>query len=240
MSFDFVPIETSSPVSVSSTCTATSSINTLSASFIANGLQLELHAIKNASQKKSDLLVKKNKNRRAKHLTEKNKNLQKLCKHIMSIEFSLTYGLAVIMKYPRILELCKRKTNFIFFCFFFSKLALSYVYIKGLLNSTIDFDTVFKAWRTKKIWIRFNTTTMSFFTVSKDNVISQPSYSTHGDIEDINKYCWRSILENPKEFTVPFEETAWTVTKIVGRQVINAKVKYLIVWKSLNGRVFSE
>jgi hypothetical protein len=59
MSFDFVPIETSSPVSVSSTCTATSSINTLSASFIANGLQLELHAIKNASQKKSDLLVKK-------------------------------------------------------------------------------------------------------------------------------------------------------------------------------------
>jgi hypothetical protein len=81
---------------------------------------------------------------------------------------------------------------------------------------------------------------MSFFTVSKDNVISQPSYSTHGDIIDINKYCWRSILENPKEYTVPFEETAWTVTKIVGRQVINEKVKYLIDWKSLNGRVFSK
>ncbi len=108
---DFVPTETSSPASVSSSCSLNSSVNTSSASFIANGLQLELHPKKESSQKKKDLLVRKNKNRRAKASTEKKKiqNLQKLCQHIMSIEFSLTYGLAVIMKYPRILELCKRK-----------------------------------------------------------------------------------------------------------------------------------
>lgn len=67
--------------------------------------------------------IRKNKNRRASPIVEYTsqhtlQSLQQLCQHIMSIEFSLTYGLAVIMKYTRIVDLCKCKLNFIYYLLF--------------------------------------------------------------------------------------------------------------------------
>ena len=67
--------------------------------------------------------IRKNKNRRASPIVEYTsqhtlQSLQQLCQHIMSIEFSLTYGLAVIMKYTRIVDLCKCKLNLIYYLLF--------------------------------------------------------------------------------------------------------------------------
>ncbi len=105
-------------------------------------------------------------------------------------------------------------------------------------NSTIDFDNIYQNWRTKTIWIRFNTKDMRFYTVPNSQTIKQPSYSTHADIYDANIHCWGGVLADPKLMTVPFEETAWTVTSICARRIHKDQVSYLIDWKSANGRVF--
>ncbi len=67
--------------------------------------------------KKQRKQMRKNKNRRASATGEYTaqhslQSLRHLCQHIMSIEFLLTYRLKVIMKYPRIVELCKCKFIF--------------------------------------------------------------------------------------------------------------------------------
>lgn len=155
---------------------------------------------------------------------DKSYQLRRLCKHVMAIEFSLTYHLSVIMCFSRIMELCDR-------------------YYKRE-SSMEHFYNIFNVWSNPEtpVWIRFDFQDMVFITVPQSSIIKQPRYTDHWDIKWVSKDNWGGLLQNPEQGSVKFNDTAWEVAGIVNRKcmVKEQRVKYQVKWKSCNGRVFPE
>jgi hypothetical protein len=91
--------EASSPTtsSTEALCSTRSTLETFSCSLPI----LELSKTQKTNKKRKEKKIKTDSKKKA--------NKRRLCKHIMSVEFSLEYQLNAIMKYPRIAELSESK-----------------------------------------------------------------------------------------------------------------------------------
>ena len=60
------------------------------------------------------------------------------------------------------------------------------------------------------------------------------------DLSEVNKTCWGSFLTDPTVGFTKFQDTEWEVEEITGRVVADQRVKYELLWKEKNGRVFNK
>ncbi len=165
------------------------------------------------------LIAKKKEKKRLKYL-------RRACKYYMSIEFSLCFRLAVLLKYERIAELCERYGN------------------------KIDFEPVFQKWLTEKYWLRFHTKGMYFHNVLRHHIRKNHTGIAYRNVCDVNKTYWKSVLNNPEANTVRLDEMTWQVERISDRReeirmasmpVSTVKrLEYLVEWTTHNGRYFQE
>ena len=116
-SVDSLPTTSTSDSSSSTTSTSDCSSSSTSTSEVFS-CNLPL-----SKPTKNQKLTQKRREKKIKTASKKNSNRRKLCKHIMSVEFSLEYQLNAVMKYPRIAELTE------------SKLHLTFVLLEKLVNT---------------------------------------------------------------------------------------------------------
>ena len=101
-------------------------------------------------------------------------------------------------------------------------------------------EELFEIWLQKNHFIRFDVVDFKFLMVPKTEVITVDSIIKYHNIDEVNYFCWNSLLNNSSENTVALKETIWEITKIVKRRKWKNQIQYLLQWKSMNGRVFSK